>query len=136
YLARRRAARRQAVLAAWPDTLRELAAGVGAGRSLTQALRDLAVTAPEPLREAFAQFESLDRALGTAAALEVVRGDLAEPTSDRIVEVLLLALERGGPIVARILDDLVVATSKDLKVLDEIESDGLEMKLNARAVVV
>ena len=31
-----------------------------------------------------------------------------------------------------ILDDLVVATTKDVKVLDEIESEGLEMKINAR----
>ena len=135
YFARRRAARRHAVLAAWPDTLRELSAGVGAGRALGQALRDLAVAAPAPLAEAFASFASLDRALGATGALEVVKADLADPTSDRIVEVLVLALERGGPIVARILDDLVVATSKDLKVLDEIESDRLEMKLNARAVL-
>ena len=36
----------------------------------------------------------------------------------------------------QILDDLVVATTKDLKVLDEIETEGLEMKINARAVLV
>ena len=35
-----------------------------------------------------------------------------------------------------ILDDLVVATTKDLKVLDEIETEGLEMRINARAVLV
>ena len=57
-------------------------------------------------------------------------------TSDRVIEVLILAQERGGPIVARILEDLVVATTKDVKVLEEVESEGLEMKLNARAVLV
>ncbi len=53
-----------------------------------------------------------------------------------MIEVLILAQERGGPIVARILDDLVVATTRDVKVLEEVESEGLEMKLNARAVLV
>jgi tight adherence protein B len=74
--------------------------------------------------------------LGTVPALEIVKSDLADPTSDRVIEVLILAHERGGPIVRRILEDLVVATTKDLKVLDEIESEGLEMKINARAVLV
>ena len=35
-----------------------------------------------------------------------------------------------------ILEDLVVATTKDLKVLDEIDTEGLEMRINARAVLV
>ena len=53
-----------------------------------------------------------------------------------MIEVLILAQERGGQIVKEILEDLVVATTKDLKVLDEIETEGLEMKINARAVLV
>jgi tight adherence protein B len=47
-----------------------------------------------------------------------------------------LAHERGGPIVRSILDDLVTATTRDLKLLDELETEGLEMRINARAVVV
>ena len=53
-----------------------------------------------------------------------------------MIEVLILASERGGQIVKEILEDLVVATTKDLKVLDEIETEGLEMRINARAVLV
>ena len=37
---------------------------------------------------------------------------------------------------ATILEDLVDATTKDLKLLDELETEGLEMRINARAVVV
>ena len=74
--------------------------------------------------------------LGTVPALEVVKSELADPASDRVIEVLILASERGGPIVRQILEDLVVTTTKDMKVLDEIESEGLEMKINARAVLV
>ena len=74
--------------------------------------------------------------LGTGPALELVKEDLADPTSDRVLEVLILAQERGGAIVRDILDDLVDATTRDLKLLDELETEGLEMRINARAVVV
>jgi Flp pilus assembly protein TadB len=53
-----------------------------------------------------------------------------------VIEVLVLAHERGGQIVRDILDDLVAATTRDLKLLEEIETEGLEMKINARAVLV
>jgi tight adherence protein B len=53
-----------------------------------------------------------------------------------VLEVLILAQERGGAIVRDILDDLVDATTRDLKLLDELETEGLEMRINARAVVV
>ena len=88
------------------------------------------------MRVAFAQFPQLARVLGTGPALELVKEDLADPTSDRVLEVLILAQERGGAIVREILDDLVDATTRDLKLLDELETEGLEMRINARAVVV
>jgi tight adherence protein B len=136
YFGRRRAARLRELQAAWPDGLRDVGASLAAGRSLGHALVALAETGPPPLRDAFSRFSTLSRMLGPVAALEVVKAELADPTSDRVIEVLILAQERGGPIVTRILDDLVVATTKDVKVLDEVESEGLEMKLNARAVLV
>jgi tight adherence protein B len=136
YFGRRRAARLRELQEAWPDGLRDLGASLAAGRSLGHALNTLAESGPAPLRGAFARFPMLSRMLGPVAALEVVKAELADPTSDRVIEVLILAQERGGPIVARILDDLVVATTRDVKVLDEVESEGLEMKLNARAVLV
>ena len=109
---------------------------IAAGHSLTHALTTLADTGPPALRDAFARFPLLARMLGTVPALEVVKAELADPTSDRVIEVLILASERGGAIVKQILEDLVVATTKDVKVLDEIESEGLEMKINGRAVLV
>ncbi len=74
--------------------------------------------------------------LGTGPALELVKEELADPTSDRVLEVLLLAHERGGAVVRNILEDLVDATTRDLKLLDALETEGLEMRINARAVVV
>ena len=76
---------------AWPDGIRDILASVVAGRSVGQAVTTLAVSGPEPLRAAFARFPLLARMLGTVAALEVVKEELGDPTSDRIIEVLILA---------------------------------------------
>lgn len=136
YFGRRRVARLREVHAAWPDGLRDLVSSIAAGHSLTQAVTSLSVTGPLPMREAFARFPQLARVLGTGPALELLQEDLADPTSDRVLEVLILAQERGGAIVRDILDDLVEATTRDLKLLDELETEGLEMRINAKAVVV
>ncbi|HEX6311769.1 MAG TPA: type II secretion system F family protein [Acidimicrobiia bacterium] len=136
YFARRRAVRLRQVQEAWPDGLRDLLASITAGRSLAQALVTLAGSGPTPLREALARFPLLSRMLGTVPALEIVKEELADPTSDRVIEVLILAQERGGQIVKDILEDLVVSTTKDLKVQEEIATEGLEMRINARVVLV
>lgn len=134
--ARRRATRLDAIRRAWPDALRDLGAAVSAGRSLTQALHDLAERGPEPLRAAFARFPTLARVLGVSAALEVVREDLADPTTDRVVEVLIVAHEQGGGIVTALLRDLADATTRDLQIAEEVATNALEQRLNARAVFV
>ncbi len=54
--------------------------------------------------------------------------------TDRVIEILLLAHERGGRIVTDVLRDLADATSRDLKTMEEIASDRLEPKINSRAV--
>jgi tight adherence protein B len=136
YFARRRAAHLRRVQAAWPDGLRDVIASIAAGRSLPQALNTLAASGPAPLQDAFGRFPMLSRMLGTLPALEVIKEELADPTSDRVIEVLVLAHERGGQIVRDILEDLVAATTRDLKLHEEIETEGLEMKINARAVLV
>jgi tight adherence protein B len=136
YFGRQREQRLRSVQATWPDGLRDLLASIAAGHSLGQAVTTLAATGPEPLREAFARYPDLARMVGTGAALEIVKEDLADPTSDRVLEVLVLAHERGGGIVRSILEDLVDATTKDLKLLDQLDTEGLEMRINSRAVVV
>ncbi len=135
FFARRRTSRLDEVQAAWPDGLRDILASVAAGRPITHAINGLVESGPEPLRIAFARFPLLARMLGTVPALEIVKEELAHPTSDRVIEVLILAHERGGRIVKEILEDLVAATTSDLKVQREIATDGLEMQINARAVV-
>jgi tight adherence protein B len=66
----------------------------------------------------------------------MVKSDLADPTSDRVIEVLILAYERGGAVVPEILSDLAETTTKDLWSLEEIRTDALEQKINSRIVFV
>jgi tight adherence protein B len=134
FYARRRRERLREVQDAWPDGIHDLIAGISAGKSLVQALGDLARRGPEPLREAFARFPFLAQALGAGPSLEVVREELADPTSDRVIEVLILAKKQGGPVLIEILRDLAKATAEDVKALEEIRTAQLEQKINAWAV--
>jgi Flp pilus assembly protein TadB len=70
------------------------------------------------------------------AALEVIKSDLAHPGSDRILEVLILAHDRGGAVVVEILRDLAAATTRDVWAVEEMETLALEQKINARIVFV
>jgi tight adherence protein B len=133
---RRRSRRLLELQQAWPDGLRDLTASISSGMSLSRALEQLALRGPEPLREALARYPQLARTLGVVPALEIIKGELAHPTSDRIIEVLILAQERGGPIVVDILGDLAAATTRDVWAGEEIETLALEQKINARIVFV
>ncbi len=135
-LERLRQRRLREVAEAWPDGVRDLVAAVAAGQSLNQAVEGLAANGPVALREAFVRYPTLSRMLGVAGALETIREELADPTSDRVLEVLILAHERGGQLLAPILRDLAEATTSDLRVAEQLQTDQLEQKINARAVFV
>lgn len=136
YFSRKRAQRRDDVQRAWPDGLRDLLASVRSGASLPTAIEGLASFGPAPLRVAFQGFPVYSHSLGVVPALEMVKSDLSDPTSDRVIEVLILAYERGGAVVPEILADLADATTKDLWTLEEIRTDALEQKINSRIVFV
>lgn len=70
------------------------------------------------------------------SALELVREDLADPGSDRVIEVLILAHERGGAAVPEILLDLTQAATKDLWTAEEVKTEALEQKINSRVVFI
>jgi tight adherence protein B len=134
--ARRRVQRLQKLLEAWPDTIREIVGAVQANISLHGALVSIAESGPEPLRQCFSRFPTLSATLGVVPALEIIREEMADPTSDRVIEVLILAHERGGAILKDILRDLATSTTKDIHVAAEIETNALEQKINSRAVFV
>lgn len=136
YFARKRAQRVAAVQEAWPDGLRDLVTSVRSGSSLPSAIEALATFGPEPLRRAFQGFAVYARSLGVVAALEMVKEDLADPTSDRVIEVLILAYQRGGTVVPEILSDLAEATTRDLWAMEQVRTEVLEQKINSRVVFV
>lgn len=136
YLGRARERRLLEVQGAWSDGLRDLIASMSAGMSLQRAVETMAATGPEPLRRAFRRFPLLARTVGVTAALEGIREQLADPTSDRVIEVLIVAHRRGGTLVPDILRDLAVATTRDMWASEEMVTQALEQKINARAVFV
>lgn len=136
YYARRNARRLSDVLEAWPDGLRDLVSSVRAGASLPTAIENLGSHGPGPLREAFGGFGVYSRSLGVVPALEMIRSDLGDPTSDRVIEVLILAHQRGGNVVPEILSDLAEATTRDVWTMEQVRSEALEQKINSRAVFV
>ncbi len=134
WLARRTAQRQEAVQRAWPDAIRDIVASIGAGLSLQHALEQLAEHGPVALRPVFTRFSVAARAAGVVPALEGMRDDLADATSDRVIEILLVAYERGGAIVPEILRDLAAATTRDIWLLEQVQTESLEQRINARAV--
>lgn len=136
YFGRLRARRLSEVAAVWPDGLRDLVASISAGMSLQRAIETLAAKGPEPLQRAFDRFPLLTRTIGVVPALEIIKEELGDPTSDRVIEVLIIAHDRGGNIVGEILTDLAEATTRDLWTMEDIRTAALEQKINARVVFV
>lgn len=136
YFTRKRGKRTEETLQAWPDGLRDLVSSVKSGASLPSAIENLASFGPEPLRDAFQGFSVYARSLGVVPALEMVKDDLGDPTSDRVIEVLILAYERGGAVVPEILADLAEATTRDLWTLEQVRTEALEQKINSRVVFI
>ncbi len=128
----RRSASARARRAAWPDALRDVAVRLRAGSSLHGALVDLGRLGPAPLRASFVRYEQLANALDQRVALETIRNELAEPLSDRVVDVLLVAFDQGGRVVIDVLDDLADSAVADLHLMADIETAQLETTLEAR----
>ncbi len=136
YYVRRRARQVAELLEAWPDGLRDLVSSVRSGASLPTAIESLGRFGPEPLRASFGGFGVYARSLGVVPALEMIRSDLADPTSDRVIEVLILAHQRGGAVIPAILNDIADATTKDVWTLEQVRGEALEQKINSRVVFV
>lgn len=133
YYGGRRRRRLESAVAAWPDGIRHLLAQVGAGATVHTALLSLAAHGPLALREAFARYPMLAVLRGPEAALRTVRAEMADPTSDWIIEVLLVALTEGGALALDILGTLAREASADLHVAAEIRAANLEPRITLKA---
>lgn len=96
--------RRRELADVWPDAVDNLASAVRAGLSLPDALSGLGERGPEPLREAFRAFTRDYQSSGRfGESLDVLKGRLADPVGDRVVEGLRVAREVGGGDLGRLL---------------------------------
>lgn len=121
---RGRAARRLRDHAAlWPDVVDNLSSGVRAGLSLPEALMQLGDRGPAGLRAPFTQFGRDYQATGRFhESLDLLKGRLADPVGDRVVEALRIAREVGGGDLGKMLRSLSGFLREDLRTRGELES--------------
>ncbi|MFV2073930.1 MAG: type II secretion system F family protein [Thermoanaerobaculales bacterium] len=131
---RRRRDRLRSIEEAWPDAIRHLLSYVRSGSTVPLAVASLATQGPEALRPVFDGWSERARLLGFAPALESVREQLADPTSDRVIEVLLIAHEWGGELVATVLSDLADEITEDLRTKRAIRAEGTTQRIESWVV--
>jgi tight adherence protein B len=123
-LVRYRQRRRRAELRdLWPDVVDNLASGVRAGLSLPEALTQVGERGPEELRRHFQRFGEDYRATGRFHdCLDRLKGALADPVGDRVIESLRMAREVGGSDLGRLLRTLSSFLREDARTRAELET--------------
>jgi tight adherence protein B len=119
-----RARRRQRDFAeVWPEAVDNLASAVRAGLSLPEALAQLAVRGPEPLRSPFDAFALDYQVTGRfGESLDRLKDRLADPVGDRVVEGLRIAREVGGGELGRLLRNLSSYLRDEARTRSEMEA--------------
>ena len=123
-LVRLRAGRRRGLVRdLWPEVVDHLSSGIRAGLSLPESLGQLGDRGPAELRPAFRSFAEDYRATGAfSPCLEILKGRLADPVADRIVEALRLTREVGGSDLGRLLRTLSAFLREDARTRSELEA--------------
>jgi tight adherence protein B len=128
--------RRNELRELWPDAVDNLASAVRAGLSLPEALTQLGVRGPEPLRQPFLRFGEDYRATGRFnECLDLLKERLADPTGDRICESLRIAREVGGSDLGRLLRTLSSFLREDARTRAELETRQSWVVNSARLAV-
>jgi len=115
--------RQRAVRGLWPEVVDHLVAAIRAGMPLPDALAGLADRGPVSLRPGFRRFEERWRRTGTVGpALDDLKEHFADPTADRLIEVLRMAREVGGTELPGVLRGLAASLRAELAVRAEAEA--------------
>ncbi len=119
-----RARRRRSVIREeWPEVVDNLASAIRAGLSLPEALGQIGENGPEHLRPAFASFSQDYRASGRFDdSLIMLKGRLADPVADRVVESLRVTRDVGGSDLGRVLRALSAFLREDACTRGELEA--------------
>lgn len=122
-LRNRAAAHRRALQGVWPDLIDHLIGSIRAGLGLPDALCRLSENGPAVLRPAFAEFERDYQQSGSwQLALDSLKSRLADPTSDRLCELLRVAREVGGTDLVPVLRAFGVYLREDAAMLAELSA--------------
>ena len=121
---------------AWPEAIRDVLAHLSAGQTLHRSLCLLGETGPLPLRPTWQRYERNSAALDVASALDLVRAELADPVSDRVVEAFAAAHEHGRDVIMSVLRSLADNVTRDLQVVEQIATGQTEMRSQAVIAVI
>ena len=115
--------RRKATRVVWPDVVDQLVSAVRSGLALPDGVVTLARTGPVITRSAFAAFEERYRATGNfSLCLDELKGRLADPVADRILETLRMSREVGGSELTTVLRNLGAYLRQESAVRSEVEA--------------
>ena len=115
--------RRRATRVLWPDVVDHLVSTVRAGLALPDGVASLASTGPALTRSAFAAFADDYRLSGNfGACLDTLKGRLADPVADRVLETLRMSREVGGGELTTILRNLGAYLREEAAMRSEIEA--------------
>ncbi len=130
--------RQERIAGSWPPVLEEMRVLAGAGgHPIPQALFHAGGRTPPGIREPFAAAQREWQATTDfARALAVLKGQLAEPSSDVICETLLVAHQVGGTRVDRRLEALIEDRTRDLDLRRDAKSRQAGARFARRFVLI
>lgn len=107
----------------WPDVVDQLVSAVRSGLALPDSVMTLASTGPAVTRAQFAVFVTEYRATGNfASCLDGLKGRLADPVADRILETLRMSREVGGSELTTVLRNLSSYLRQESAIRSEVEA--------------
>lgn len=125
------------LLAALDRWVRTLTATLGTGRSVVDAVRGSAASAPPLLAPAVQRLtHRLDERWAPSEALRAMADELDSPAADAVVAALLLAAERGGTGITASMRELSDSVQRRLAALREITAERARPRIVIRQVSV
>lgn len=117
--------------------VRGLAATMGSGRSITDALRASARNAPDLLRDPLVRLvQRLDDRWPAPNSLLAMADELGSADADAVVASLVLAAQRGGQGAVATLAALADSIQERLKVMREVEAERAKPRYVVRQVTI
>lgn len=133
----RRRRQRESLAEAWPDFLALLKGRVAAGATLPDAFIAAARRSPEPLASsARGVEESVMFGDGFTPALDRLRRDLDDATSDRVLATISFAHRSGGHHVGTVISSLGVSVSDELRLRRAHAAALTEQRMTATVALV